>query len=99
MQRIYIKKDMVSAMFDKARPVLIHNNKDYFLKEIVQVFQGTKTGNEIIGKISNVATKATDPIIDNALDKAFIKLKPMVTMLTVILVALLVSNIILITKK
>lgn len=97
--RIYIAKDIVSAMFDKARPVVVYDNKDYFLKDIFQVIKGTDKGQKILNKVTGTINKATDPILDNALDKAVIKFRGELTPLLVILVLVLISNLVTIFKS
>lgn len=97
--RIYISKDIVSAMFDKPKSVVVYDNKDYFLKDVFQVFQGTAKGQEIINKVTGAVNKATDPILDNALDKAVLKFRGELTPLLVILILVLISNLITIFKN
>lgn len=92
---IVIQKDIVSAMFDKARPVVVYDNKDYFLKDIFQAFKGTDAGQQISAKVNSI----TDPILDNALDKAVIKFRGELTPLLVILILVLISNLVTIFKN
>lgn len=97
--KIYIAKDIVTGMLNPPDKSVTYDNKDYFLKDVISVFKGSPQGQKVIEKINTNLGRISDPLIDKALDKAYLKLEGDIKIMYVFLSLIIITNLAIIFKN